>query len=148
MFDDIDTHGKTDGELLEMWAEQNELVDGLVGRVRAEIRRRSLDTSAVNIRTIDKVNRGTTPVERASPQSKISGKLPRILIATVVGLASGAVLFFIGMGLVWGGNSQFVRNRCVCFRCAVVGSSSVNCGSSWFVDISKAFQTTPGMNLF
>ena len=40
MIDDVDMQDKTDGELLGMWAGQNEIVDGLVDRVRAEIKRR------------------------------------------------------------------------------------------------------------
>jgi hypothetical protein len=146
VIDDVDMKMMSDSDLLEMWADQNELIDGLVDRVLSEINRRGLDTGAVQVRTGNEINQRAR-LARLIPK-KIKGKLPRILVATLVGLASGGrVLRLCGIfGLV--GDPRMAHGSCVHFLGLLLCRSTGTCGSNWVVDVSQAFRMTLRRNPF
>ena len=100
MIEDVDMKVKSDNELLGMWANQNEFVDGIVDRVRAEIKRRGLDIRTVRVRSIDEKSQGAGLTTAGFP-IKIRGKLPRILFATFIGVATGAAFYDLVGVFAW-----------------------------------------------
>ena len=82
MISELEVHAKTDSDLLEIWVHQNDYVTEMVTRVKAEIERRNLDTSGIQVITPEEIER-----KKEAVQTKSDRRWARVMALLNGGLA-------------------------------------------------------------
>jgi hypothetical protein len=118
MISQTEVNAKTDGELLEIWANQSDYVAEMVTWVKGEIERRKLDTRGIYVFTVEeKEEAAEASSSRAIVNLATFGQLGLGLLlvftagfssseqveARMISLAAGALLIVYAVG-VWRGN--------------------------------------------
>jgi hypothetical protein len=118
MISQTEVNSKTDGELLEIWANQNDYVAEMVTWVKGEIERRKLDTRGIYVFTVEeKEEAAEASSSRAIVNLVTFGQLGLGLLlvctavfssseqveARIISLAAGALLIVYAVG-VWRGD--------------------------------------------
>jgi len=97
---------KTDSELLEIWEHQNDYIEEMVTRVKAEIERRNLDTSGIRVITLEEIEKkkevAETKAERnfARGVALLTGITGLTTLGTASSLSSGERFMVSGYGLL------------------------------------------------
>ena len=97
---------KTDSELLEIWEHQNDYIEEMVTRVKAEIERRKLDTSGIRVVTLEEIEKkkevAETKAERnfARGVALLTGITGLTTLGTASSLSSGERFMVSGYGLL------------------------------------------------
>jgi len=86
MVSESEVKAKTDSQLLAIWANQNDYIAAMVTLVKTEIDRRNLDTSVIQVPTVDEIK-------------KVSKASSNLRLARVLGFIQGA------MGLIVAGTA-------------------------------------------
>lgn len=86
MINEADIKAKTDGELLEIWANQNEYRSEIVEWVKTEIETRRLDTSGIHVRTAEDIKQDT----------EVSSSFAFVRILAILQVGTGLLLFLAG----------------------------------------------------
>jgi len=90
MINEVAVKAKTDGELLEIWEHQTDYVADVVSRVKAEIERRNLDTSGIQVITLEEVEK-----EKEATQAKSDRTWARAMALVNGAVALAGVVGFL-----------------------------------------------------